>query len=381
MKPRLRHARARLAARVAPAPPLADVLAAFTDAVVVLDRDQRVVLFNPAAEELVGLPQRRALGESCARVFADTPLIGEVVDRVIRLGQSESRTDEGLVRGRRRVPVRLTCSPLWERDRVSGAVLVVDDLGYQRTLEDSARRHESLARLGTLVAGLAHEVRNPLAGIKGAAQLLQHHPAAPPDVAEYTTVITREVNRLSALVEDLLTLGAPPRPRLAPVNVHRILREVVAVAEPELARARLRLQFAFDPSLPNLQADEAQLSQVFLNLLRNAREAMTAAGGAGAPARDTITIATRMETDFHIQRDADHSSSFLRVEIADQGCGIDAAAAGQMFEPFFTTKPRGTGLGLAISARIVAEHGGILRAAPNHPWGTVITVSLPVARG
>jgi two-component system nitrogen regulation sensor histidine kinase GlnL len=380
MKPRLRHARARLAAHVAPAPPLADVLAAFNDAVVVLDREQRVVLFNPAAEELVGVPQRRALGEPCARLFQDTPLIGEMVDRVIRLGQSESRTDDGLVRGRRRIPVRVSCAPLWDRDRVTGAALIIHDLGYQRTLEDSARRHESLARLGTLVAGLAHEVRNPLAGIKGAAQLLQHHPAAHPDLAEYTTVISREVNRLSALVEDLLTLGAPPKPRLASVNVHRILQEVVAVLAPELTRAHLRLQFAFDPSLPDLQADEAQLSQVFLNLLRNAQESMTADGTA-APGRNTVTIGTRMETDFHIQRDSAGSRSFLRVEIADQGCGIDAATAAQMFEPFFTTKARGTGLGLAISSKIVSEHGGIMRAAPNHPYGTVITVSLPVAKG
>ena len=366
---------------MAPAPPLADVLAAFNDAVVVLDRDQRVVLFNPAAEELVGVPQRRALGEPCAELFHATPLIGEMVDRVIRLGQSESRTDEDLTRGRRQVPVRVSCAPLWERDRVSGAALVIHDLGYQRTLEDSARRHESLARLGTLVAGLAHEVRNPLAGIKGAAQLLQSHPKADPDLGEYTTVITREVNRLSALVEDLLTLGSPPKPRLAVVNVHRILQEVVAVVDPELDRAGLRLQFAFDPSLPDLQADDAQLSQVFLNLLRNAQEAIVGGGETLAPERNIITIGTRMETDFHILRDSARSSSFLRVEIADQGCGIDAATAAQMFEPFFTTKARGTGLGLAISSKIVSEHGGIMRAAPNHPYGTVITVSLPVAKG
>ena len=380
MKPRLRQARARFAARTATAPPLADVLAAFNDAVVVLDREQRVVLFNPAAEELVRLPQVRALGTSCAELFADTPLIREMVDRVMRLGQSESRTDDWLMRGRRQIPVRVTCSPLWANDQVSGVALVIHDLGYQRTLEDSARRHESLARLGTMVAGLAHEVRNPLAGIKGAAQLLQHHPSASPDLAEYTEVIAREVNRLSALVEDLLTLGAPPKPRLAEANVHRIIQNVVAVVEPELQRSGVRLQYAFDPSLPDIQADDAQLSQVFLNLLRNAQEAMTP-GGRAEPGRDTLTIGTRMETDFHILRGTARSSSFLRVEFADQGCGIDPDTAGQMFEPFYTTKARGTGLGLAISSKIVSEHGGIIRAAPNHPHGTVVTVSLPVAKG
>jgi signal transduction histidine kinase len=106
---------------------------------------------------------------------------------------------------------------------------------------------------------------------------------------------------------------------------------------------------------------------------------MTSAGPTAA-GRDTIAIGTRMETDFHILRGHDRSSKFLRVEIADQGTGVDPLTAEQMFEPFFTTKARGTGLGLAISHRIVAEHGGIIRAAPHHPVGTVITVILPVAQ-
>lgn len=380
MKPRL-LSRVRFASAPAgSAPPWADVLAAFHDAVVVTDRERRVVLFNPAAEELTGQPRGRVIGEPCARVFADTPLIGEMVARVQAQGQSESHSETQLVRARRSTPVRVTCLPLYDRnDRVSGAALVFHDLGYQKTLEEAARRNESLARLGTMVAGLAHEVRNPLAGIKGAAQLLEARVAAEPQLTEYTAVITREVNRLSALVEDLLTLGAPPKPRLAPLNIHRVIRQVVSVIGAEIARRGIRLQYGFDPSLPDVLADEAQLHQVLLNVLRNACEAMTASG-AIASGRDTISIGTRMETDFHILRGHDRSSKFLRVEITDQGTGIDAATAEQMFEPFFTTKARGTGLGLAISHRIVSEHGGIIRAAPHDPTGTVITVTLPVAQ-
>ena len=122
----------------------------------------------------------------------------------------------------------------------------------------------------------------------------------------------------------------------------------------------------------------AQLHQVFLNVLRNACEAMVS-GGVAAAGRDAIRISTRMETDFHILHAHDRSSKFLRVEIADLGTGIPPEAASQMFEPFFTTKARGTGLGLAITHKIVAEHGGSIRAAPNHPVGTVVTVTLPVA--
>lgn len=380
MKARLRPNRPRLApAPTGSAPPWADVFVAFNDAVVVVDRERRVALFNPAAEELTGQPQRRVLGEACERVFAETPLIADMVERVQAQGQSESRSEEQLVRGRRCIPVRITCLPLWDADdRISGAALVIHDLGYQKTLEESVRRNDNLARLGTMVAGLAHEVRNPLAGIKGAAQLLAARVTAQPELIEYTTVITREVNRLTALVEDLLTLGALPKPRLTSLNIHRIIQQVVGVIGPECARVGIRLQYGFDPSLPNVRADEAQLNQVFLNVFRNACEAMVIDGRVTA-GRDAITISTRMETDFHILHAHDRSSKFLRVEIADQGTGLAPAAASQMFEPFFTTKARGTGLGLAISHKIVAEHGGSIRAAANHPVGTVVTVTLPVA--
>ena len=161
-----------------------------------------------------------------------------MVARVQLQGQSESRSEEHLDAppthhsGAHHLP-----AAVGRADRVSGTALVIHDLGYQRTLEESARRNESLARLGTLVAGLAHEMRNPLAGIKGAAQLLEARLARAADLGEYTAVISREVNRLAALVEDLLALGAPPKPRLAPLNIHRVIQHVVARGRPEL-RAR-----------------------------------------------------------------------------------------------------------------------------------------------
>jgi two-component system nitrogen regulation sensor histidine kinase GlnL len=355
-----------------------DVLASFTDAVLVMDDQTRVVLLNQAAEELIGKPRGWVLHQPCGRVFAQTPLVGEMTAHVQETGQSESRSEEQLFRHGHPLPVRLTCLPLWDKnDQVLGSALVVHDLSYQRTLEESARRNESLARLGTLVAGLAHEVRNPLAGIKGAAQLLAGQLGADSKLNEYTGVISREVDRLSSLVEDLLTLGSPPKPRFALLNIHRVIQHVLAVLGEELTRREIHLRCEFDPSLPDIQGDDGQLSQVFLNLLKNAMDAMTVGGTVHRP-DDTLTISTRMETDFHILRSHNRYSSFLRVEFADRGVGIEPRDATRVFEPFFTTKPGGTGLGLAISHRIVAEHGGILRAAPNPQGGTVFTVSLPV---
>jgi two-component system nitrogen regulation sensor histidine kinase GlnL len=358
--------------------PWEEVLASFTDPVVVFDREDRIVLFNHAAQELTGMPQTRALGQPCSRVFAHTPLIAEMVSRVRCSGKNESRGEEQLHQRRRSVPVRISCLPVWgPGDRIDGTALVIHDLSYQRTLEESARRNESLARLGTLVAGLAHEIKNPLAGIKGAAQLLEGKLDEEPHLREYTGVIVREVNRLGALVEDLLAVGAPPKPRLARINIHRVIQHVLALVSEELTRRHIQLRCEFDPSLPDVQADDGQLNQVLLNLLRNAIDAMTPEDGQQR-AGNKLTVSTRMETDFHILRERNHVGKFLRIEIADEGKGVDAEDVSRIFEPFFTTKPRGTGLGLAISHRIVAEHGGILRVHTNRPKGTVFTVTLPV---
>jgi two-component system, NtrC family, nitrogen regulation sensor histidine kinase GlnL len=355
-----------------------EVLKSFIDPIVVFDRGDRIVLFNHAAEELTGMPQGKALGQPCARVFAITPLIAEMVSRVRFSGQNESRGEEHLQQRRRSIPVRISCIPVWgPGDRIDGTAMVIHDLSYQRTLEESAHRNESLARLGTLVAGLAHEIKNPLAGIKGAAQLLEGKLAETPGLHEYTGVIVREVNRLSALVEDLLALGAPAKPRLTHTNIHRVVQHVLALVGEELTRRDIHLRCEFDPSLPHIQADDAQLSQVLLNLIRNAIDAMTAEDGQPRPG-SKLTVSTRMETDFHILRARNHVGKFLRIEIADEGKGIEEADVSRIFEPFFTTKPRGTGLGLAISHRIVAEHGGILRVHPNRPRGSVFTVTLPV---
>jgi two-component system nitrogen regulation sensor histidine kinase GlnL len=357
------------------------VFASFSDAIVVTDDQLRVVLFNPAAEEILGIPQARVVGLPCTEVFASTPFVGEMVQRVHDTGKSEAQGEARLHRRGRRIPVRIGCLPVWDtHDQIRGTTIVIQDLSHHRQLEESARRNENLARLGSLVAGLAHEIKNPLAGIKGAAQLLERRLASQPELHDFTGVISREVDRLSALVEDLLTLGARPGPELVPLNIHVVIQHVLSVVDGELTTARIPIRCDFDPSLPDVRGDHAQLSQVFLNLIKNAIEA-TQARNSGRTVPPLIRIATRMETDFHVLRDHQRSDKFLSVDVTDHGSGIDAEHSGRLFEPFFTTKARGTGLGLAISHRIVSEHGGTIRAETNRPVGTVMTVTLPLVTG
>ncbi len=353
------------------------VLRHFKDAVVVLGRDSSIVLFNQAAEELTRLPRARVLGKRCQDVFPESPVVAEMVERACRLRQSETRSGERLRARGRWLPVRITCVPLWDEDvEIDGTVLVIQDLSYQMALEEAARRNESLVRLGTLVAGLAHEVRNPLAGIKGAAQLLAQRAPDDTELAEYTEVISGEADRLSDLVEDMLQLGAPPKPQLAAVNVHRALRRALSTLDPELRENGLSVVCDLDPSLPETMADLGQLQQVLLNLLKNAIDALT---GTGDPRE--ITVVTKMETDYRIMRGPTGAQSYLRIEVNDTGPGMDADTSGRVFEPFFTTKDKGTGLGLAIAQRIVADHGGTLRVFPADGGGTSVRISLPIWRG
>jgi len=354
-----------------------NVLRHFKDAVIVLDRDSSIVFFNQAAEELTRTPRAKVLGRRCDDVFPDTPVLREMFDRARKSRQSETRGEEEWALRRKQVPVRITCVPIWDDvGEVAGAALVVQDISRQKALEEAARQNENLAQLGTLVAGLAHEVRNPLAGIKGAAQLLAQKLPDDAGLKEYTDVISSETDRLSSLVGDLLHLGAPPKPTLARVNIHQVLQRVLAVLDSEIQRHQIALNCTFDPSLPDIMADSEQLQQVFLNLIKNAIDAMAT---MPVPA-DQLSIHTKMEADYYVMRAGGGAQSYLRVEINDSGPGIAPEVTQHIFEPFYTTKSTGTGLGLAIAQRIVSDHQGTIRACRREPTGTSVWVSLPIQK-
>jgi two-component system nitrogen regulation sensor histidine kinase GlnL len=370
---------------------LENVLACLADAVVLTDEHDGITMFNPAAEQLTGFAEAQVLHRPCADVFAATPVVADMVRRTRTLAQNQSCGEETLFARPRPLPVRLSCSPIWGPEgQIQGTALVIQDLSYQKKLEDESRRNETLARLGGLVAGLAHEVKNPLGGISGAAQLLAKRFADQPEAVECTGVMIREIDRLSRLVEQLLTLGAPPTPTLVPVDIHMVLGEVLALMETEMHARDIAVRRRFLPGLPDVCGEETQLKSVFLNLLKNAIEAMPEGG--------TLTITTAMETDFYIIRRRRGRAAtapplaggeetplapqplerFLRVEVADTGPGFGPVDPERIFEPFFTTKPRGSGLGLAICERIVAVHGGDIHAENRRGGGAVVTVTLPV---
>jgi two-component system nitrogen regulation sensor histidine kinase GlnL len=306
-------------------------------------------------------------------VFAPQPWLAGLLAGIAP-GGTHRLTERGELRAPfgRQFLVRLTLSPLFDAGGgLIGTALLFHDLTAQRPHTETAERRARVSDLAAVAAGLAHEVKNPLGGIKGAGQLLAERFGDDADASRFTALIIREVDRVSGLLEQLLELTRPPHLRPAAVNVHRVLQEVLLL-EGVTASDALTVDCRFDPSLPDVWADEDQLRQIFLNLVKNALDAMERAG--------TLTVTTRIETDFHVRHpDWGRSRQFLSVEIEDTGSGIAPDDLERIFTPFFTTKATGTGLGLAITHRLVTQHGGILHVESETGRGTRFRVSLPVA--
>jgi two-component system nitrogen regulation sensor histidine kinase GlnL len=347
-----------------------NILESIDQGIVVVDPEGKVQFMNEAAAQLTGHSAARALERPADQILGRRPWVADLLTATREAPLRHVRSDVALVdRWGGQMPVQATATPLTDDEGEGiGTLLTLEDLTRKRDLEAHGLEVERLAELETLVAGLAHEIKNPLSGMRGAAQLLLGSSRGDDRVQECTRIMVEEIDRLNGLMAQLLELTGPPRMERAAVNIHQILDRVVAIE----GAGGPRFLREFDPSLPAVTGDASRLTQVLLNLVRNAVEA-TPQGG-------TIRLATRMETTYRVGR-THGRERFLSVEISDEGEGITEENLPRIFSPFFTTKSGGTGLGLAISQRIVAEHGGVLRARSAPGGGATFTVTLPVDGG
>jgi signal transduction histidine kinase len=242
---------------------------------------------------------------------------------------------------------------------------MAEDIERLRAMSERLVRTERLAAAGTLAAGVAHEVNNPLASISSLIQMIQTRPLTEENEAETREMLRlaqTQIARITQVLRDLMDFARERRPERAPLDVPRVIEAGVRLASFDRAFRALRLVTDFDPGAPRVMADADQLQQVFLNLLLNARDAMPEGGD--------LTLRTRY----------DERAAEVSVEIEDTGHGIAPEHLSQLFEPFFTTKPAGsgTGLGLAVCYRIIAAHGGRIEVEPREPHGTRVRVALPI---
>jgi two-component system, NtrC family, nitrogen regulation sensor histidine kinase GlnL len=348
------------------------ILANLDDGVIALDADGKVIFFNEASEVLTEISSAAAVGQALEQIFKREPWLVDLVKRTYPPRKARALGEGDFIsRWGKKIPVGVTVSPLQDaHGHLAGTILLLRDIKRRKELEEDLKRADRLAVIGTLGAGLAHEIRNPLGGIKGAAQLLRRSVDGDPSVREFTDIMIREVDRVNLLIEQLLDLSRPAKLELAPINIHEILEDVLWLESQTIGERELQVKKWFDPSLPPIRGDRACLTQVFLNLIKNAFQAME---------RGALSVTTRLETDYHVREQGTAANRLIWVDLADEGTGIREEDLPHIFSPFFTTKNNGTGLGLATCYRIIKEHGGTIRVESTEGQGSIFRVSLVVA--
>ncbi len=321
--------------------------------------DHKIIFFNPAAERITGLDPDKILLADVRKAF---PTVEEHESSMGRWEQAFVRPD-----GEERT-LGFSLSPLYAGMTQQGWILIFQDLSPLVTMQRQIRRSEQLAAIGKLAAGIAHEIRNPLASMTGSIQMLNESVQMDAMERKLMGIVQREADRLNALITDFLQFARPTAPTIERLGVRQVVEEVAEVfayLDYETDDAPVHQVDIDVPADLEVDADRGQIKQVLWNLMNNAAEA-TPAGG-------TIEVSARVEGLGDAQR--------VAIHVRDFGCGIPDELVSRIFDPFFTTKDSGSGLGLAQSYRILEEHGGVLQVESEADAGSTFSLYLPLQRG
>lgn len=328
--------------------------------------DGMVRVFNTYLEHLTGQSQQQAYNKSVNSLFEQLPLPAELLTSAPR-GEFYYPVEDGepLFIGYVAVPFK------GMKDELSGLIITIKDLTLIKQMEQALKRADRLAALGELSARMAHEIRNPLAAISGSIQLLADHDILKGrEESRLYDIIIRESDRLNGLITDFLSYARPTPPKKSPFSLHQLVQELETLLAGDELFAKIRLVSSI-PSDLMLMADQGQIQQVLLNLLRNAADAMQVKGGE-------ISLTAELQS---IQNGSLNSGQkMLCLTVADQGCGFDEMSLQHLFEPFWTTKQTGSGLGLATVYRIIEAHDGSIKVDSDAGQGAVVTILLPVVQ-
>jgi nitrogen-specific signal transduction histidine kinase len=345
-----------------------------TTGVIAAGADERVTVFNNEAGQITGLDPRDIIDHSLDGLPRE---LREILCETLRTGDRQENSEVVLQLGDHNAVVRASSSIFHgQQGEMLGALVVLTDITALKRLELQIRRSDRLASLGTLSAGMAHEIKNPLVSIKTFAQLLPERYQDSDFRHTFSNLIGHEIDRIDSLVNQLLRFARPAKPVLKPMHVHEALEKSLQLVGHRLYQKEIKLTRSWEADVDTIRADADQLEQVFLNFFLNAMEAMKPGGELSV--RTEIHAATEWLAALSGTNGDSHE--VLRVTVRDDGEGIRKEDIPHVFDPFFTTKDYGTGLGLSVVHGIIQEHGGQVEVQSELKRGTSFHILLPLVR-
>lgn len=360
----------------------ARILEAMTNGLVTLNMEGRIVKWNDMAERITGHLVGEVEGQLCQELFADSPsFVHILLDGVQRQGVYWDRSVSFVRPDGREVPLEINTSLLEdETGQTTGLLGIFRDLSLVRELEQRLRRADRLAVVGRMAATVAHEIKNPLVALKTFVDMVPRRAKDPAFIARFRDIVPKEVDRVNAIMEDLLDLSRPPRISPRPLDVKEVIARCVALYEQQAAERSITIVQELAPELPQVRADPDYLLRALGNLTINAIQAMSAGGMLTIRTSNRVpwqsTLAETTVRGDLIAPDA--AQPFVSIAVTDTGTGMTPEQLDSLFTPFFTTKEKGTGLGLALTHKIIEEHQGHLHVESQFGVGSTFTILLPV---
>lgn len=342
------------------------------EGMVVIDEDETVIYINHSARNILDMGDGPSIPDLPLEKFLFYPSLVSLFRDGMESSESIHFENYTLVIAGEKKFLQLNIIPLSKSESRFGTMLLFLDQTHQKEQEKRLREAEKLAALTTLSAGVSHEIRNPLNALSIHLQLLKRHlrkkGMEDEEVKDVLTIFSNEINRLNNVIESFLTAARPSTPKLMLVNLYNLITEILNLMEPEFLLNKIHVSLHEQGNWPLIKADYNQLKQAFINVLRNAVEAICTQTEEEAADKSKAVIIHQIR-----------SENEVTIAIEDSGKGIPEEDLNHIFEPYFTSKPKGTGLGLMVVDRIIREHNGKVSATSQEGIGTQISITFPVA--
>jgi len=340
-----------------------NILSSMTNGLMTIDLEEKVVTLNEMAEQILEKRREEIVGLPLNHAFGDGHPLTRMMTQTLSQEEEIFHSELELKRGEANLWLMASTSLLADGDgRKMGAMIVFQDITEIKALEEKLRQADRLAALGTLSAGLAHEIKNPLSAIKTFVQLLPKKLESSSFMEKFNVTVPREIDRINQLVEDLLELTRRRMRPMVNLDVNRLVLQVIDLHGEEMERKQILFEDRLDRTIPLLSGDSERLYRAFSNLVINAIQAMPNGG--------SLAVSSEQEP----------SSFMVKITFKDTGIGMDEETSKNLFNPFFTTKDKGVGLGMAITHKIIEDHRGTIEVMSEKGRGATFVLRLPVVK-